>query len=303
MTSHPNQRSVNGFTLVEIVISMTILALISGTVMAILVQAGDTAADIRDMDQKDEEISRFLELLERTIETLPIDASIEMIPAADSLSGFPEMKISNAVGAFTFGEDIGSAGELTIGLQPQNDNEANDQIFELAISRDSFAPEDTDGDGMVIGAGGEDFLTPDEQGRYWLPLVSNITSATWRYWDEDAREWLTEWEQDTLPPIMEFVIEDSHRPGPVRAVFEIPKHLVTGSGTEPATTPTTTPTQTTSVTPNQPAGAGANPSQTSGASSVSRPPRNRRPGGRDTPRDPANLNSRPDRPPDNPTPP
>jgi len=303
MRSDPDQTSRRGFTLVEIVISMTILALISGTVLAILAQAGDTAADIRDMDQKDEEISRFLDLLERTIETLPVDASIEMIPAADSITGFPEMKISNAVGAFTFGEDIGTAGELTIGLQPQKDSEQNEPLFELAISRDSFAPEDTDGDGMLIGAGGADFLTPDEQDRYWLPLVGNITTATWRYWDDDAREWLTEWEQDNLPPIMEFVIEDSHRPGPVRVVFEIPEHLVIGSGTEPATT--SPPTQSTSVTTNP--SAGARPPQNTDAPNGSRPPRNRRPGGgKGNPGDPANPTDpgpRPNRPADNPTPP
>ncbi|MDF1753090.1 MAG: prepilin-type N-terminal cleavage/methylation domain-containing protein [Verrucomicrobiales bacterium] len=251
-----------GFTLVEIVIAMTILALISGTVMAILVQAGDTAAEIRDTDLKDEEVSRFLELLERTVETLPIDATIEMLPAAETISGFPEMKISNAVGAFTFGEDIGSAGELVIGLQPQQESENEGQFFELAISRDSFSPEDTDGDGMVFGAGSEDFLTADAEGRYWLPLVSDIISASWRYWDEESNEWLTEWQGENLPPLLEFSVEDSHRPGPVRVVFEVPEHLVTGetvstdtSTTDTETTSTTT-NRSTSAGPNQPGGGG-----------------------------------------------
>lgn len=228
----PGNPASKAFTLVEIVVAMTILALISGTVMAILVQAGDTAAGIRDMDKKDEEIARFLDLLKRTVETLPVDATIEMVPASESVSGFPEMKISNAVGAFTFGEDIGTAGELTIGLQVQAESDLDGQFFELAISRDSFSPDDTDGDGMVFGAGAEEFLTADAEGRYWLPLVSDIISATWKYWDEDASEWLTEWQEENLPPLLEFVVEDSHRPGPVRVVFEVPEHLVTGDTTD-----------------------------------------------------------------------
>jgi hypothetical protein len=255
--------SVNhkAFTLVEIVVAMTILALISGTVMAILVQAGDTAADIRDTDQKDEEISRFLTLLERTVETLPVDASIEMIPQSESISGFPEMKISNAVGAFTFGEDIGSAGEIIIGLQPQEEGDEQGPLFELAISRDSFSPEDTDGSGMVFGAGNEDFLTADAEGRYWLPLVSDIISATWRYWDEDSGNWLTEWEGQNLPPLLEFVVEDSHRPGPVRVVFEVPEHIVSGEGSSSS-------------------GGASNPANSNVTSSTSTVTR---PGGRDSP--------------------
>ena len=256
------QRDSRGFTLLEIVIAMSILALVSGTVMAILVQAGDAAADIRDTDQKDEEISRFLDLLEKTVETLPVDASIEMVPESESISGFPEMKISNAVGAFIFGEDIGSAGELIIGLQAQAENNEDGSFFELAISRDSFSPEDTDNSGMVFGASGDDILTADSEGRYWLPLVSNILSASWRYWDEEGQDWLTEWEEDNLPPLMEFVVEDSHRPGPVRVVFEIPEHLVTGEGVSPDSA-----TQT----------SGNTDDTTSSTSSVSRP--TRRPGG------------------------
>ncbi len=224
----------SGFTLAEIVIAMTILALISGSVMAMLLQAGDTAADIRDTDKKDEEISRFIELLGHTIEALPSDATMEMTIGSESASGYPELKISDAVGAFIFGEDVGSAGELVIGLQPQDDSDGSsdstEPLYQLAISRDSFSPEDTDGDGMVFGAGADDFLTPDTEGRYWLPLVSDIISAGWRYWDEENQEWLTEWEEENLPPLMELSIEDSHRPGAVRAVFELPDHVVSGEG-------------------------------------------------------------------------
>lgn len=239
MKTNRHHRKGGAFTLVEIVVAMTILALVSGTVMAILMQAGDVAADIRDTDRKDEELSRFLDLLGQTIESLPSESTIEMIPASESVSGFPEMKITDAVGAFIFGEDIGTAGELIIGIRPQSsppDGGDSASFLELAISRESYSPEDTDGDGMVIGAGSEDFLTPDSEGRYWLPLVSGILEANWRYWDESSQEWLTEWEEDTLPPLMELVVEDSYRPAPIRTVYELPDHLVNGDDAK--TTPT-----------------------------------------------------------------
>ena len=267
MKSDRRDRQNGAFTLVEIVVAMTILALVSGTVMAILMQAGDVAADIRDTDRKDEELSRFLDLLGQTIESLPSESTIEMVPASESVSGFPEMKITDAVGAFIFGEDIGTAGELVIGIRPQSSPPEDDDstaYLELAISRESYSPEDTDGDGMVIGAGSEDFLTPDSEGRYWLPLVGGILEATWRYWDESSQEWLTEWEEDTLPPLMELVVEDSYRPAPIRTVYELPDHIVNGDDDDGGTTPTnesnsntTSSTTLSSSRPQPGGGAGA----------------------------------------------
>ncbi len=226
-------RTRAAFTLVEMVVALTILSLISGTVLAIVMQAGDTAADIRYADRKDEEISRFIELLERTVETLPVDASIEMIPESESVSGYAEMKIENAVGAFLFGEDVGSAGELTIALLSAENFGGEASTYVLALSRDSFSPDDADGDGMVFGVGDDEFMWADTEGRYWLPLVDDIRAAGWRYWNEESQEWLTEWAEENLPPLMELVIEDSHRPGALRTVFEIPEHLVTGEGIAP----------------------------------------------------------------------
>lgn len=272
-----------GFTLVEIVIAMAIMALVSGTVMAILMQAGDVAADIRDTDSKDEEIARFLELLKDTVEALPVDASIEMVPASDSVSGMDEMKITNAVGAFLFGEDIGTAGELVIGLQPSQSEQAESGTFDLAISRDSFSPEDTDGDGMVFNAGGEDFLNADSEGRYWLPLVGGILSAQWRYYDEDSSEWLTEWEGENLPVLMEFTLEDSHRSAPIRMVLEIPGHLVTGDGTNAAdaTTGAADEAQTSSsVSRSRPGGQDGQPNGVRGGQGKGFRGKGRPPGGR-----------------------
>ena len=56
-----------GFSLFEIVVAMTILGIISVSVFSILWHAGDTAAEIRELYQRDEEVSRFLALLRESI--------------------------------------------------------------------------------------------------------------------------------------------------------------------------------------------------------------------------------------------
>ena len=118
--------------------------------------------------------------------------------------------------------------------------------YELALSRNDFFPEDTDGSGMAFRTGGSEDLVADEQGRYWLPLLSGISGASWRYWDEEQQEWLDEWTDDeVLPPLLEFALIDNLGALPQRFVFEVPNRLVNPEE-EPQSTTSSNQTQTTS---------------------------------------------------------
>lgn len=218
---------VSAFTLFEIVVAMSILALISGTVLSILWQAGGTAAEIRVLDRRDEELSLFLTLLRETVEGLPREGSITMVPPSEAASGFHEMRIEDAVTAFAFGEKVDAGEGTTIGLRPRTDSASGETVYDLALSRDDFGLNDEDGDGMAFNLGQDDFLDVDEQGRYWIPLLSGVDAASWRFWDGEGEEWLDEWvEEDRLPPLLEFSLDDSYRPVPLRAVFQVAGHLV-----------------------------------------------------------------------------
>ena len=110
--------------------------------------------------------------------------------------------------------------------------------FDLALSRPDFAPEDTDGSGMALRVSGDDFLQTDEEGRYWLPLLTGVTAASWNFWDEDQQTWLEEWTDDSkMPPLLAFSFDDSFRPVPLRVVFEVPEQV---SNPPQDTTTTTT---------------------------------------------------------------
>lgn len=228
-----------GFSLFEIAVALTILGLISGAIFSILWQAGDAATEIRELDRRDEEVSRFLALLRDSIEHLPQDGTLEMVPAEEAASGYPELKIGNSATAFTFGEIVGSAEEVVISLRPgTGTTPEGEPTFDLAISRPDFAPEDTDGSGMALRVSGDDFLQTDEEGRYWLPLLTGVTAASWNFWDEDQKTWLEEWTDDTkMPPLLAFSFDDSYRPVPLRVVFEVPEQ-VSNPPQEPTTTTT-----------------------------------------------------------------
>ena len=243
--SAESSNKVAAFSLFEIVIAMAILSMIATAVLSLLWQAGDTAADLRYLDRRDEEVNRFVMLLRESIEGLPPDATITMNPPESSESGNYELLLENTPTAFVFGETIGSAEEAFIAMRAEENFEGGSS-YELALSRNDFFPEDTDGSGMAFRTGGSEDLVADEQGRYWLPLLSGISGASWRYWDEEQQEWLDEWTDDeVLPPLLEFALIDNLGALPQRFVFEVPNRLVNPEE-EPQSTTSSNQTQTTS---------------------------------------------------------
>jgi len=228
-----------GFTLLEIVTALTILSMVATTVFGILWQAGNAAAEIRDYDNRDEQVSRFIGMLQRTVESMPTGGTIAMVPPTESPTGFYEMTINDASTAFTFGENATGTGSTTIGMRAQPEDETETlgrfgeidvPLFQVGISREDFAPSDTDGDGMVFRSGGfndeDSTLYVDEQGRYWLPLLNHVTGMSWRFWDETQRDWLDEWtDSSRLPQMVELSMTDIYRTAPIRVVFDVPDHL------------------------------------------------------------------------------
>lgn len=244
----PGQKREAAFSLFEIVVAVSILGLIAGTVLSILWQAGETAYEIRELDRRDEELSIFLSLLEETIEGMPSTGSITMTPPNESASGFYELTITDAVTAFAFGEKLSGEGETVISLRPVGNSETGEMLYEIAMSRDDFGQNDEDGDGMAFNQGEDDFFQIDSEGRYWMPLISNVQIASWRFWDEDNREWLDEWTNDqAMPPLLELSYDDPYRPAPLRMVFEVPDHLVNPDSQPTSTTSGSTNPQSTSA--------------------------------------------------------
>lgn len=226
MRNRTSAAVIRAFSLFEIAVALTILGLISGAIFSILWQAGATATEIRDLDRREEEVSRFLALLRESIEHLPQDGTLELIPAEESTSGYPELKIGNSATAFTFGEIVGSSEESVISLRPGPEGAAGEPTFDLALSRPDLAPRDTDGSGLALRVSQDDFLQSDEEGRYWLPLLSGVTAAAWTFWDEDQQAWLEEWTDDSrLPPLLAFSLDDGFRPAPLQVVFEVPEQV------------------------------------------------------------------------------
>ncbi len=242
---------LRGFTLVEVIVAMTIFALIATSVFAIIFQAGMEAGDIRRMEARDQQVNRFVALLRESLEALPQDASATLVNSEESASGWPELTFTGTPTGFVFDVNPGTSGDTILGLRPvavppPTLEDYSQPLYNIAISREEFGADENES-GMMVRAGTDDlFLDEDEQGRLWLPLVENVTALGWRLWNSDENLWveLPDWtEGETLPTLLEMTLADPFRP-PLRVVFEIPEHATQPAEDAEAADASTTSTGT-----------------------------------------------------------
>jgi len=237
-TRRAKARSQMGaFTLIEVILGVTILALLTGSVYGLLRAAVQTAADLETTEQQDRALHQFIELARSTIESLPPEATMVAALAQEGGTN-QELTFAGVYDAFSFGEDPVSSSDLTIGLQLYEppSGESAEQLYQVSITREDFSPEGEDGE-MAVRIGADDELfQADEDGRYWLHLLPDIVFMQWQFWDEEQEIWVDVWEDDSVrPPMVELRIQPSSRGAPLRVVFDVPA-LVDGTTT---TTPAT----------------------------------------------------------------
>lgn len=238
-------RSAAGFTLLEMVLGLTILAMLSGTVYSIISGAVQTAAKMRISQGENDQVSHFIRLCRQSFQSLPSTAGVT-IKTADTSSGFPELTISGAPEIFSFGPNPISYKDTVIGLRPDaaatEAAEDGQPVFNLSITREDIVPADPGQGSALVRAGGEELLEPDEQGRVWMPLLANVASLTWRAYKNDDEQWLDEWDGADLPLLVEMNLQLSGRSLPIRAVYTLPVLKLAGANKALAPKKTSTST-------------------------------------------------------------
>lgn len=226
------------FTLIEVVLSLTILTLITGTLFAIIRGAVKGAAEIQLVQRENDSINRFLDLCRKTFSTLPSTATLELTPLDSGEGAAQELVITGAPGCFSFGLQPFAYGATTLGLRidPDGAMDANGApIYYLSLTRPDLIPKTDDND-MVLGQELTGLAAPDEQGRNWMPLLPDVINLHWRFYVRKEDVWYEEWAKTEWPDVIELQLTMKDRMNPIRMVFSVPIILLTkGTGT-PATT-------------------------------------------------------------------
>ena len=232
-----------GFSLIEVVIGMTILAMLSTTLFAIIKGSVKGASDIEKLQRENDQVNRFIEQVRVTIETMPASASLSLT-MMDQATGQQELKIAGYPYCFPFGSSPISYEDTSVGLRPDVEKPmtAGDnpmQRYILGVTRKDIIPQTSDTTVSVQRASlGPD--AADEQGRYWMPLLPSVTQLQWEFYKESTKEWLPEWTVSTWPDLIKMHLTMEGRLQPLNITFAPPElHLRPANQKAPATPPDT----------------------------------------------------------------
>lgn len=237
MNARFHSHRARGFSLIEVVIGMTILAMISTTLFAIIKGSVKGAADVEKLQRENDQVNRFVEQCRLTFETMPASATLNLTQT-DQSTGQQELKISGVPACFPFGANPISYEDTSIGLRPDlvkpmttGDNPMPRYI--LGVTRKDIIPQTSDVSVSVQQASlGPD--AADEQGRYWMPLLPSVVQLTWEFYKESTKEWLPEWTATVWPDLIKMHLTMEGRTQPLDMTFAPPELKLRPATQKPA---------------------------------------------------------------------
>ena len=246
-TSPPSHRRRSAFTLIEVVIGITMLSMITATLFAIIRGSVRGAAEIEHIQRESDSMNRYIELCRRTFATLPSTATLALKMVQTTEPVIQELTITGSPDCFPFGSNPITMKDTLLTLRPYPDALVDDNqkpLNYLSLSREDLIPQTGDmKSGIQQTTTG--IYAPDTQGRYWMPLLPDVVSFKWRFYVEKEQTWYEEWSKSAWPDLIEGQLVMKNRTLPVRMVFSLPV-LTLVAGRAPAANGNTS---------NQPVGA------------------------------------------------
>ena len=198
------QKSERGFTLIEVVLGVLILALLGSVLFTLVESTLGAAAQLSVRQGQTQELNGLVEICRETFATLDGRAQFTSSVKPATGGGYvQEIRIENAPLAFAWQGSGTEQGATTISPRPQ----ANGLLgFCLLHEPD----EDTDENGKPL---------PKPK---WFVLVRDLKKMEWRFFDPRAAVWRKEWEEGGVRPSMvELVIQSPAHPDETRVVFSM----------------------------------------------------------------------------------
>lgn len=229
----PQSLPARAFTLMEVVIALTILGMITGTLFAIIQGSVRAAAQVEQIQRENDGINRFLELCRKTFTTLPSTATLTLSAIGGNLDQGQELTISGAPNCFGFGARPISYSDTILGLRPDpngtvDSNEA--PLNYLCLSREDLISQ-ADNRDMAVRQEITGLAAPDDQGRYWMPLLPDVVALKWRFYKEADDTWLEEWAESNWPALIEVQLLMRDRQTALRMVYSVPViQIIAGTG-------------------------------------------------------------------------
>lgn len=238
-SSRQRTKARRGFTLIEVVIGVTILAMITATLFAIIRGSMRGASEIEQLQRESDSVNRFIDLCRRTFATLPSTATLSLKLVQNTEPVIQELVITGSPDCFPFGLNPITLKDTTLRLRPHPDGLTDDNgmpLNYLCLSREDLIPQSDDRQ-TGIRQETTGLYAPDEEGRYWMPLLPEVVSFKWRFYVEKEETWYEEWSKSTWPDLIEGQLVLKNRTLPIRMVYTAPVLTITAGRAPAATTP------------------------------------------------------------------
>ena len=239
MSTAPNHplTSQRGLTLLEVVVGLAILGLMAGAIYGIVSGSISSTADLSLVQSEDRRVETFLHRTRQALAHLPAGATLELkIIQTDPL--IQEFILRGVPEAFIWGpHPRWDSPTLTLSPRPWDQALPTPptppslrsksappllQHFALSLSVPDFFRTDPQGtplnDSPRQSRQGHQFLKPDTEGRFWLPLLPEVDRVEWRFYDPAKKLWL-EVHPAARPPLVDLLLFLPGRLIPLRAVF------------------------------------------------------------------------------------
>ena len=195
-----------GFTLIEVVLGLALMALLVGGVFAVARGSLKVASEVTENQQYSMKIHSYLELLRRTFERTPGNGKVLLRPL-DARGSESEMAFIEYPLAFAWSGIPAGSKAIVLRTATTPNGWLESRIFYLNEEQSD----------EYINDKRLDESAPN------LMIMDQMKMLQWRVYDQRNEEWVTEWEEQTArPSLIELNVQFLDGSNPVAVVFWIP---------------------------------------------------------------------------------
>jgi prepilin-type N-terminal cleavage/methylation domain-containing protein len=210
-----------GFTLIEVVVSMGILALLAASVYAIVRSAISASQTVMDQQLQLRRVDAFLRVTRDAFLNLPAEGTVAY-EVGKAAGGQAEQRLILGKARGLFGIPSLGGGSLVLAARPRSDGTRT--ITMLRIPPNA-APLELE---QALAAPG-------------VPLLPGVIKPRWSFFANNS--WNEEWPDGSpRPELVRLQFEMQELPNPVEAIFYVPNVTAPPAAPSESAAPTPTPT-------------------------------------------------------------
>lgn len=190
-----------GFTLLEVMLSVVILAIMAGGVFASVSAVVSAVDSLRTEEDRQTTREALVELVRKNLAQLPPRAILLLEPREVDGGFLSEITLEKAPAAFAWGKKTGFSGAIVLGL-----TKASDGLLGFSVQR--VDPEETARNGEPLEK---------------LTLANGLRVLRWEFFDDHDRRWVQFWDNRARQPnLVRLTMQFQGDVAPAQVTFALP---------------------------------------------------------------------------------